>query len=212
MRVLKSDFYQNILYTHRRRLFAEFIGSLEPKTGSTILDVGGISEGFEELPKRAECISVNLKRSRSSTIRMKQTHTGAGWHFVVADGRYLPFKSDAVDFCISNSTIEHIVEKTELFSQEVKRVSRFGYFVSCPYYFTPLEPHFFIPLFQFVPEKIKRFLIFKLNLQIGHLRKNDYFETKLLPSTSLKIMFSGAHLKVYKLFGVPMEVLITCRK
>lgn len=117
-----------------------------------------------------------------------------------------------IDYAISNSVIEHVEYDSAIFSKELKRIVSKGFFISCPYYFTPIEPHYFVPFFQFVPEKVKRFLVLKLGLKIGHISRKDYEIIELSSLSRLKKLFPKASITIFTLFGIPLDVVIVGKK
>lgn len=188
-----------VMRYQRERLFEAYLRSFPMRESLICLDVGGVSEGFEELRKVHKCLSVNL------VVRKRIE----GWQLVIGDGTMLPFRDKSVDICISNSVIEHVREEdAEKIADEIRRVARKGYFVSVPYLFTPLEPHYFLPLFQFVPESLKRFLLYKVGLTIGWMSRRNYHPIRLLKGIDVRRLFPDAHVKLFLLFGVlPTNVL-----
>jgi len=139
----------------RSKLFEFFIRSFNLGKETICLDIGGITEGFESLSYLCRAISVNLEVRK----RVKQ------WNLIIADGRYLPFKEKSIDIVMSNALLEHVTEGREKLVQEVRRVSKGNLFMSVPYFYSFFEPHYLLPFFQFVPESIKRFLLFKLEAE-----------------------------------------------
>ena len=161
------------------------------------LDVGGITKGFETLGNSCRAIAVNLVVRESVE----------GWDFILADGRFLPFRDGAVDIVICSAVLEHVHEGREELAREIKRVSKGGYFISVPYLYAPIESHYLVPFFQFVPESIKKFLLFKLGLRIGWMSKRNYEEIKLLRKSHLKDLFPEAQIRLLRLFGIPLSLV-----
>jgi hypothetical protein len=194
--------YRNILRKHTQNLFQCFLSNFSPRKKEFCLDVGGVSRGFEGLPTYCNCISINLHAKTKK----------AGWAFILADAACLPFTQYSVDYVISNSVIEHLDKGVKAYSKEIRRVSKTGYFISCPYYYTILEPHYFVPFFQFLPERVKKALLFKFSLRIGHMSRKNY-EVITIPSPkTLRLLFPEATCKKLMLFGLPWDVIITSRK
>ena len=68
-----------------------------------------------------------------------------------ADGTQLPFGDGEFDVAFSNSVIEHVPPELQAkFASEVGRVAD-RYFVQTPNRYFPIEPHYQLPLFQFLP-------------------------------------------------------------
>jgi hypothetical protein len=70
----------------------------------------------------------------------------------------------------SNSVIEHVGgwNNVKRFASETRRVAS-GLFVQTPYFWFPIEPHYVMPLFHWVPRPIQETLVQKLAL--GHSAK-----------------------------------------
>jgi hypothetical protein len=160
------------------------------------LDIGGISEGFEELGKVCNAISINLE------LRKKIK----GWNIITGDARQLPIKDKSIDLAYSVALLEHVHLGREEVASEINRVVQKGYLIAVPYYFSPLEPHYLVPFFQFVPESIKRILILKIGLRIGHINKNNYEVISLFKPFELALLFPEATVRLLKVFSIPISV------
>jgi ubiquinone/menaquinone biosynthesis C-methylase UbiE len=172
------------------------INSLNLKPGTSCLDVGGVSDGFEQLSKICSTVTVNLE------IRQRT----AGWGIIVADARSLPIRSKSVDFVYSVALLEHVDSGLERVAAEIDRISRRGFFVAVPYLYSPFEPHYLIPFFQFVPESIKRALILKLGLRIGYMDRRNYAKIELFTRRRLASIFPTAKVQVLKVYSIPISV------
>lgn len=74
----------------------------------------------------------------------------------MADARYLPLRSDSIDFAYALSLLEH-VEGWRLVVKEVARVLRGGiYFIQLLNLRYPVEPHTKFPLLRFMPKALRR--------------------------------------------------------
>jgi hypothetical protein len=210
MKITDLAFFPAIIVNYRKRLYDCFLNSFDLSKETICLDVGGVSTGFEALPQHCKCVSINLFCNKKER----------GWSKIIADGRFLPFKTQSIDYVLSNSVIEHITDKTGKYSIEgagqysieIRRVAKEGYFISCPYFYTIIEPHFVVPFFQFVPEKTRRFLIFKMRLTLGHLNPNRYLEIRLLSPKELAVLFPKASLSIFNLFCFPWASIVTLKK
>ncbi|PYX54623.1 MAG: hypothetical protein DMG76_20940 [Acidobacteria bacterium] len=75
-------------------------------------------------------------------------------------GCALPFRDKSFDVIYSNAVIEHLVDHDaqQHFAAEVARVGR-GWFVTTPNLYYPVEPHYRLPMVQFLPQRWQRSLI-----------------------------------------------------
>jgi hypothetical protein len=94
----------------------------------------------------------------------------------------------------SNSVIEHMGAFGEQarFAKEVRRVGR-RYFVQTPNRWFPLEPHYLVPGFQFLPVFVQKWL--HTHCDLGNIRKTEPFGTiRLMTRNELQELFPGAHI------------------
>jgi len=144
-------------YRFRRARVRKFAELLAPVNGELrILDVGGSAEFW--LAYRDE-----LHRPASITVLNQSfaEQPGLPWiTYVRADARDLHmFANQQFDMCFSNSVIEHIDADGQFrMAEEIRRVAR-GYFVQTPNAYFPLEPHFLVPGWQFMPVALRARLL-----------------------------------------------------
>jgi hypothetical protein len=75
------------------------------------------------------------------------------------------FVDNEFDVVFSNSVIEHLhtPDRQRAMAREVRRVGRF-HFVQTPNRHFPIEPHFLLPCFQFLPRRIQQAVLTKTPL------------------------------------------------
>jgi SAM-dependent methyltransferase len=178
----------------RSNLLNLFLQTFDLEKKTSLIDIGGTTEGFESIGISCRAMAVNIE------VRKMME----GWNLIIADGRLLPFKDKSVDIIMSNALLEHVNEGREKLVREIKRVSKGNYFISVPYLYSPFEPHYLIPLFQFVPESVKRFLLFRVGLTIGWMSKENYHEIKLFKKSQLRELFPEAKTCFLRAFGIPV--------
>jgi SAM-dependent methyltransferase len=147
-----------LLHFHRKsreqkhRLFETL---LRPTPGMRILNVGatgahlGLAEQFESFyPHRWRIVGGGISFAEAQDYRS----SFPGVQAVVFDGCALPFGDKAFDIVYSNAVIEHLPSPAhvERFAAEVQRVGK-AWFVSTPNRWYPIEPHYHLPLVQFLP-------------------------------------------------------------
>jgi hypothetical protein len=158
MRRIADNTKQNSWATRlRRKRFALFQSLLATVPRPlTILDVGG-SQGFWETMGFSGLEGV-------SVVLLNVSHTGVtlpGFESVVGDARDMTgFVDGQFDVVISNSVIEHVGDYGDQsrMAREVRRVGR-RYFVQTPNRHFPIEPHFLFPCFQYLPVRVRVFLV-----------------------------------------------------
>lgn len=181
----------------RLKLFKLFTRNFNLSDETVCLDIGGITEGFESLSELCIAIIVNLE------VRKKVK----GWNTVLADARCLPLKEKSIDIILSSSLLEHVTEGREKLVQEIGRVSKGNLFIAVPNYYSPLEPHYLVPFFQLVPESVKRFLLLKLGLKIGHMSKENYAEITLFRKSQLRQLFPETHIYTLSVYLFPVSLV-----
>ena len=138
---------------------------------------------------------------------------------VVGDARDMKqYNDNEFDIVFSNSVIEHIGDYHEqrLMAEEVKRVGK-NFFLQTPNYYFPIEPHFLFPFFQFLPLRIKVWMITHSN--IGWYKKVtekqkaiDIFNSiRLLSKKELIDLFPGSDIYEEKIFGLTKSFMVCYR-
>jgi hypothetical protein len=189
----------------RKRRFAFFRELLArlPRPVS-ICDVGGTTEFWRgvSLPDEDDVsvTVVNLEQQPSAGGRIRT---------LVGDARALPFAARSFDVVYSNSVIEHVgtFADQRRMAQEVRRVAP-RYFVQTPSYFFPIEPHFLVPGFQFLPLDVRAALLMRRRL--GWVAKAESMErareevrsVRLLRRSQVRALFPDARIYREKLFGL----------
>jgi hypothetical protein len=79
---------------------------------------------------------------------------------VLGDGCNLPFPDYTFDIAHSNSVIEHVGgwKRKLRFAAETRRVAK-RYYVQMPSFSFPYEPHYGVPLFQYLPEPARIWML-----------------------------------------------------
>lgn len=176
-----------LLRGQKLALFFEFFGG---SSKSTLLDVGGgtgINSEFVPLYRNFQSVTVvNLEPTRSD-LRSLQNAT-----YEVADGCCLPYESKSFDWVFSNAVLEHVgsAEKQRQFAEEIRRVAKYGYFVTTPNKRFPIEPHSLLPFYQFLSESWQRRVV---HLSPYYLER--YAEIRLLNAGQLRQLFPEAQIQ-----------------
>ena len=138
----------------RIRKFAKLLPPVND--GLRILDVGGSAEFWmawrDELQRPASITVLNQSFD-------KQPHLP--WiTYVQGDARNLHmFADQQFDMCFSNSVIEHVDADGQFrMAEEIRRVAK-GYYVQTPNAYFPIEPHFLVPGWQFMPVALRARLL-----------------------------------------------------
>lgn len=178
----------------RRKRHQLFLNIIKNNGIKTILDIGGTQsywKQYNDLLDNQKILLLNLQKENCDLPNFDST---------IGDATNLQqFENKEFEFVFSNSVIEHLFnwENQILMANEIRRVGK-GYFVQTPNRYFPLEPHFLVPFFQFLPFSLKLFLL--RNFKLGHvgkiseinLAKNQINEIRLLSKKEMKMLFPEA--------------------
>ncbi len=191
----------------RLQLFISFIQEVSKTEGKKrlkILDVGGTFKywqifGFPLADHDLTLLNISIPaNSRKGNIDL-----------VKGDARCMrQFKDQSFDIVFSNSVIEHLYswKGQNHMAREVKRVGKY-YFIQTPNLYFPVEPHYILPYFQFLPLGIKKFLHSRFELTgKKYLRKplskeeslRKAREIRLLSKKQLRALFADCNLYTEK--------------
>lgn len=156
----------------RRRRFAmiePIIRKIHAEKGScSIIDVGGREEYWTPaLQTLQDC------NARVTVVNLEKTQPRPGKHFDFAFGdacNLSAYPDNSFDFAHSNSLIEHVGRWGDMqrCAREISRVAG-SYYVQTPYYWFPLEPHFRMPFFHWLPEQLRARLV--MTFKIGYFNR-----------------------------------------
>ena len=186
----------------RFALFASLLGSLPRPV--RVLDVGG-TELFWHHMGGPEQLGVQLV-----LLNQHPSSPQAGIEAVTGDGRDMArFGDDAFDVVFSNSVIEHLGawREQQRMAGEIRRVGR-RFFVQTPSRHFPIEPHFLVPGFQFLPQSVRVGLVRRFALGYHEVMPNAdearraVEEIRLLSSGELRLLFPGAELYRERVLGM----------
>lgn len=190
-------------WRQQRYLLFEELCDLRPT--DTIVDVGaGWGAALERFNTTNPITAVDLKPDPSSPWLSTPNVTVAQ-----ADGTALPFADRAFDVAFSNSVIEHVPRaRQEAFAAEIRRVAD-RYYVQTPNRFFPVEPHYQLPLFQFLPERLRRALNRRFTL--GWQAKGAWEEITLLSARDLRRLFPDAEIHRERFLGMTKSLIAVRR-
>ena len=167
----------------RRARFAFFLDLLARLKGELrILDVGGSVEFWKMM---------GLAQPRLQLTILNQTFgpaDQAAENIVVGDARnMIGFRDREFDVAFSNSVIEHVgtyVDQQRM-AAEVRRVAA-RYFVQTPNKYFPIEPHFLVPGFQFLPLRVRAELLARRDL--GWYKRAASYAEALREVTAVRLL------------------------
>ena len=167
----------------RRKRFAFFVSLLEAVPGEIrILDVGGTADFWRVMGFEASRVQVTL-------MNRSAPETGSGsMRSIVGDARDMRgLGNQEFDVVFSNSVIEHVGGFAEqaAMASEVRRVGK-RYFVQTPNRFFPIEPHFLVPGFQFLPLRVRARL--HASRDLGWWKKAASYDAAMAEVSTIRLL------------------------
>lgn len=149
-----TDSLANRLRNRRFQLFEAFVARLPRPLN--ILDIGGTNAFWEQRGwagrRDIRIIALNLEAEPRRFDNIEPA---------VGDATNLSqFGNHSFDIVFSNSVIEHLFsfENQRKMASEIQRVGK-AYWVQTPNFWFPIEPHFHIPAWQWLPLRVRVALI-----------------------------------------------------
>lgn len=210
--------YANKLRKQRKKIYEQFFRDtyeekLNNKETISILDIGGTVEYWADMGfSYIDHVDITLANLELENVPESMENI----HSIVADGTNLiQIQDKQFDFVFSNSCIEHVgdLSTQARMANEMRRVAD-HYYLQTPNYYFPIEPHFLFPLFQFLPLRVKAFLIyhFQLGFWIRGRSKEEAekfaAEVRLLRYKDLKALFPDADIKREKVLGLTKSFMV----
>jgi SAM-dependent methyltransferase len=188
----------------REERYRLFLTLCQVQPDERILDVGaGEGGALERFNATNPIVAVDLRTD------------GGGWlggdnvTVQYADGTQLPFPDRAFPIVFSNSVIEHVPRDLQpTFASEIRRVGE-RYFVQTPNRYFPIEPHYQMPLVQFLPERAMKAL--NRRFAMGFRAKGVWHETTLLTAADLRRLFPDGEIHRERRFGLTKSLMVVRR-
>ena len=164
-----------------------------------VLDVGGTVRFWRthkpSMPKRLDITLLNLYTRDPSELEGVRAVTGDA-------RRMVQFADSDFDVCFSNSVIEHLgnLEDQRLMAAEIRRVAT-SYWVQTPNLYFPVEPHFLVPGWQFMPVALRSWLHRRIRLGWMHpqpdraLARADVEQIRLLDAREYRGLFPDGEIR-----------------
>jgi hypothetical protein len=204
----RDDSLANRFRRRRFRLFRSLVTRLPAPV--RVLDVGGNRDFWRQMGAAGdpglEVIVLNIDARVAS---------GDGIAAITGDGRDMSgFAADEFDVVFSNSVIEHLRTWTDQarMASEVRRVG-VRYFVQTPNRYFPVEPHFLIPGFQFLPVGVRTALVRRFALGYHEAlpdpeeARRAVTEIRLLGARELGRLFPDAELYRERVLGLTKSLI-----
>lgn len=175
-----------------------------------ILDVGGdeqfwLHRGYDTRAQ-VQITLLNLYAPPTSAANLKSVKGNACDLSEYADNQF--------DVVFSNSVIEHLhtYAHQQAMAREVQRVGRY-HFIQTPNRYFPIEPHYLLPGFQFLPRPSQSFILTKTSLsrRFGRMSREAataiVSEIRLLTETELRTLFPRSLVYRERLMGMTKSLI-----
>lgn len=188
----------------RESRYRLFVQACDLSPTDTIIDVGaGWGALLERFNRVNPITALDLHPQPSEWLSSPNVTVVQG------DGTQLPFGDAQFDVAFSNSVIEHVPPDLQAkFAAEVSRVAR-RYFVQTPNRYFPIEPHYQLPFFQFLPRRTRQALNRRFTL--GWQGKGEWEEITLLSARDLERLFPDAEIRRERVLGLTKSLIAVRR-
>ncbi len=196
----------------RKKRFARFAALLDTfEKPVSIVDVGGTVRFWEEhgLAGGSE-VDVTLINLRAEDTQYANVRGLAGDATDLSE-----FADKSFDIAFSNSVIEHLftIDAQHRMASEMRRVAH-AYWVQTPNYWFPIEPHFYVPGWQWLPMGVRTAML--RHWRCGcrgpcpdpEVARRQVAEVRLLRKPELKQMFSDATIEAESVCGLAKSWLV----
>jgi ubiquinone/menaquinone biosynthesis C-methylase UbiE len=189
----------------RERRYERFIALCDVTPRDRILDVGaGKGAALERFNSVNPIVAIDLVEPDAEGW-LAQGNVEVGQ----ADGTALPYSDREFPVAFSNSVIEHVPsDRQAAFAGEIRRVAD-RYYVQTPNKWFPIEPHYQLPLVQFLPERVLKAL--NQRFSFGFREKGRWEPVRLLSASELQRLFPDAEIHRERLFGLTKSIMAVRR-
>jgi hypothetical protein len=196
----------------RERRFAQFEGlaSALPRP-LRILDVGGTNDFWEKRGWAGrDDVSITLVNLKGQQREHANIHPSVGDATDLAD-----HMDGSFDIVFSNSVIEHLFTSAAqaAMAREVKRVGR-AFWVQTPNFWFPMEPHFHVPGWQWLPERVRVAVIrrracgWRGPCPDPEVARDTVREVRLMRRRELRALFPGATIETERIGGLAKSFVV----
>lgn len=193
---------------------------LSEKESIRILDVGGRRDYWELLdPEVRGRVSIVILNNDEVELETGVTvDDELRTSYVLGNACDMPqFGASEFDLVHSNSVIEHVgsLQNMAKMAREIRRVGR-AYYVQTPYLWFPIEPHYGVPFFHWLPAPTRAWLGWRH--KIGYRERMPSYEaslaladhTVLVDRTLMRELFPDGTLRKER-FALMVKSLIAIR-
>lgn len=189
---------------------------LADKDTATILDIGGRRDYWKLLdPSYKDRIHITILNTEEDVGKESAEDIGIKIDTVVGDGTKMPEYADgSFDLTHSNSVIEHVGLHRDMagLARETARVGR-AYYLQTPNFWFPLEPHYGVPFFHWLPEPCRIWC--HANMNVGFAKKCSFDEaltridhTRIVSRRLLRHLLPDGTLESERFIGLTKSLIV----
>ncbi len=188
----------------REQRYHRFLELCHVRPDDRILDVGaGAGGALERFNDTNPIVAVDLAPQITAWLHRPNVTVEVG------DATQLRFADREFPAVFSSSVVEHIPKGLQpAFAAEVRRTG-LAYFVQTPNKWFPVEPHYQMPLFQFLPQRLQKAVNRRFSL--GWREKGHWEEVNLLSARQLQRLFPDAEIHRERFFGLTKSLMAVRR-
>lgn len=210
----------NQFRSQRDRLLKDLIKERRSSVSGVfnILDMGGSYKYWDRVGLdflETNNINVTCVNYLESEFHLSE-HKAERIKFIVADATNLEsFADNAFDLVHSNSVIEHVGRWNQMraFAKEARRLAP-AYYVQTPYFWFPIDPHFYrVPFYHWMPESLRLKLIRRIKLGWAlaipdiHEAMTAVESAVILDATQFRSLFPDAEISFERLAFLPKSLI-----
>jgi hypothetical protein len=209
----RQDRISNYFRSRRFPRIEAMIADIHAKTGTCrIIDVGGRQEYWDPIAPTLARYNAHV-----TVVNLEQTQPlgTKGFSFEFGDACDLSRYADgAFDLAHSNSVLEHVGTWRQMTAaaNETRRIAK-SYYLQTPYYWFPLEPHFRVPFFHWLPEQVRYRLL--MQTKLGYIGKANSVadamasvqSAVLLDKQQVQALFPDAEVSFERVLGMPKSLI-----
>ncbi len=211
-----NKFISIYIYTNRKKIFQIFKNHIKFTSNTSILDVGTTeSEDAHENYilkhyKYPSQITAFSNQDCSKLVKKFQIN-----EYIKGDARKMNIKDFSYDIVHSTATLEHVgsFQNQVKFLSELCRVSKKYVFITTPNRFFPIEFHTRLPFLHFLPKKLFRKILKKINLSFFSYERNlNLLDTSDLINLCKKAKIKNFEIHYNKIFFLKANIILIVKK
>lgn len=207
--VRSSTSLSNRFRNRRFALFASLLSTLPSPV--RIIDIGGTLEYWQQRGwVGREGVQITVVNLDVMETTVENVSVKRGNALDLGD-----FSENAFDVAYSNSVIEHLfsLDNQARMAAEIQRVAK-AYWVQTPNFWFPIEPHFHVPGWQWLPRRLRVALLRRFRcgwrgpVADGQAAGELVDEVRLMTARELIDLFPGAYLWRERFFGLTKSLVV----